>query len=174
MMTAAKRDETPPIPNSVIGVTKYVECKLSDLGRLFDVQLEDVRRHVDELRSIAGKLDEKFTTKAEHLQIQAYVDNKVESLEKAIDAAAKALEKRLDGMNELREAMKDQSSLMVTRTEFSAAKEITDADIRILRESRAELAGKASAASVVVAYVMAMLSMIIGIVSVVIEIVTFK
>jgi hypothetical protein len=54
------------------------------------------------------------------------------------------MEHRLNAMNEFRESLKDQSNLFLTKAEYTACKEKIDEDIRLLRESRAELHGKAS------------------------------
>jgi|GEM_PF-5519657 hypothetical protein len=43
------------------------------------------------------------------------------SMEKAVDTAKESMEKRLDSMNEFRDALKDQASRFVTRTELLAA-----------------------------------------------------
>jgi hypothetical protein len=43
------------------------------------------------------------------------------AMEKVVDTAKESMEKRLDGMNEFRDALKDQASRFVTRTELLAA-----------------------------------------------------
>ena len=76
--------------------------------------------------------------------LRDYFEARVAALEKASEVSAKALDRRLDAMNEIREAMRDMSSGMATRTELDNAKEAIEKDLRGLREFRAELQGKAS------------------------------
>jgi hypothetical protein len=47
--------------------------------------------------------------------------DKFTSMNKAVDTAKESMEKRLDGMNEFRDTLKDQASRFVTRTELLAA-----------------------------------------------------
>ena len=49
------------------------------------------------------------------------IDLRFNGIEKATDLARVNMEKRLDGMNEFRETLKDQASRFVTRTELLAA-----------------------------------------------------
>jgi hypothetical protein len=61
------------------------------------------------------------------------------------------MERRLEGMNEFRDQLRDQAARFVTREEAAIIHERFVEDIRSLRESRAELQGKASMLSVVIA-----------------------
>jgi hypothetical protein len=102
--------------------------------------------------------------------LKDYFDTKFTSIERATSVAYEAMDKRLDGMNEFRNALKDQTSKSITRIEHDALiakldfeanvlsekinmsvnniKEKYDVDIRMLRESKATLEGKASQGSV--------------------------
>jgi hypothetical protein len=82
----------------------------------------------------------------------------------AIQTALTAMDKRLDGMNEFRATLQDQSAKQLTKAEFQMFKDKVDEDIRILRESKAELSGMATQASVNDAYFRANISLIISIV----------
>ncbi len=111
------------------------------------------------------------------------------NLEKATAIAAAGMEKRLEGMNEFRNQLKDQSLTFVTKTEYlsmidrasedikslkdQAAELYTrkehqaytdkiDADIRVLRESKAELEGKASQTSVNVALIVSIVGIVLA------------
>jgi hypothetical protein len=66
-------------------------------------------------------------------------------------------------MNEFRASLRDQSSKFVTRTEM----DIIFRDVRELREASAELRGKASQNSVIVAYALAGISLLISIITVI-------
>ena len=81
----------------------------------------------------------------------ARVEEQLVSIDKALGLAHCQMEKRLDGMNEFRQALKDQASEFITKNEYKRTVE----DIRELRESRAELKGKASQLSVYIAWLLA-------------------
>ena len=85
--------------------------------------------------------------------------------EKILNLSREALDRRLNGMNEFREALKDQQMLFVGRKEY----DFTLADIRELRESRAELQGRASQSSVVWAYILSVLGIMLALSSVLIQ-----
>jgi hypothetical protein len=93
-----------------------------------------------------------------------YVDTRILALEQATNLAAKTLEKRLEGMNEFREALKNQASLFITRSEMELEIEKMEKDIRVLRESKANLEGKASQISVVIALAISILGLFVGII----------
>lgn len=76
----------------------------------------------------------------------------------ALDLARTGLEKRLDGMSELKEALKDTQNSFVTRKEY----DFVMSDIRGLREARAELQGKASQNSVLVSYLLSVAGFVVG------------
>jgi hypothetical protein len=102
------------------------------------------------------------------------------------------MDKRLNTMNEIRESLRDQSSTMVTQGEHrlvlasieslqsSIAKMISredasvllgrvEEDLRVLRESRAMLAGKASQNSVVFAIALAASGLVMGVVEIIMK-----
>lgn len=91
-----------------------------------------------------------------------YVDNRIYALEKATDLAARTLEKRLEGMNEFREALKNQAALFVTRNEMKIQLDKIDDDIRMLREAKAMLEGKASQLYVTITLIISLLGLFIS------------
>ena len=92
--------------------------------------------------------------------LEKYVEQEFLWLERSTSTTASVMEKRLEGMNEFRDALKDVTARLATRveleetrkgiatlftrTEHEAFMKSVDADIRSLRESRAELKGMAS------------------------------
>jgi len=83
-------------------------------------------------------------------------------IDKSTKIAAKILEKRLDSMNEFRQALEDQSRHFLTKEHYQIQHERLVEDIRMLRENKATLEGRASIKSVLVAYVISILGLIIG------------
>ena len=100
-----------------------------------------------------------------------YFSTKIDSVDKATCLAAATLERRLEGMNEFRLALDDQSRTMITRVEWVAFKESTDKDIKFLRESRAELAGMASQKSVNFAMLCSIAALVLGAMAVMVALV---
>lgn len=101
--------------------------------------------------------------------IRDYIDAEIDAVREATTVAHKALEHRLDGMNEFRAALGDQSRTMVTRSEMDASLKSLLSDVDSLKESRAELRGKASQSSVTIAYVFAALGALLGVINLVID-----
>lgn len=83
------------------------------------------------------------------------------ALEKNTEVSRLALEKRLDAMTEFREALKDQANSFITRTEMNLIMEKLEADIRILRESKATNDGGSNKMTAVIATGIAILSLIV-------------
>jgi hypothetical protein len=137
-------------------------------------------------------LREFFDTRIREQEAQFNI--KISALEKAIIVAATAMEKRLEGMNEFRDQLRDQTGTFVTKPEYGQQmlrvnddiKSLSDIkaqfigrpehdgmfvklndDIRVLRESKANLEGKASQSSVNIAMIIAVVGIILGIVGIV-------
>ena len=83
---------------------------------------------------------------------------------KSTDLATSLLDKRLDTMNEFRQALKDQQATFVSRSEFEILHQRIIEDIRILREAKATTEGKASMASVYISYLIALIALAISII----------
>lgn len=93
--------------------------------------------------------------------LREYTDARVEEIRRATALAQASNDERLRGMNEFRSAMKDQESLFARRDEIARM----EVDIRDLRESRAQLAGKASAVSVYGAFALAIAGLVFSIIN---------
>ena len=82
--------------------------------------------------------------------------------EKALEIARREMERRLEGMNEFREQLNHQTATFLTRTEIGLMHEKIDNDITDLKKAKNIAEGKASVASVYVAWLLAILSLIVG------------
>ena len=98
------------------------------------------------------------------LSMERQVNTQIISLKDATTLAKFEMDKRLEGMNEFRNQLKDQSSMFYTKSEHEQFGKRIEDDIRSLRESRASLEGKASQNSVLIAYAITGISMIISII----------
>jgi len=114
-----------------------------------------LKEYIDvRISALKEYIDSKIT------DLKEFVKAMLDALEKAVTLAASIMEKRLEGMNEFRAQLKDQQSTFVQKAEHDVVHEKLDGDIRELRESRAELKGMATQKSVIIAYIIAGISMI--------------
>ena len=88
--------------------------------------------------------------------------------------ARENIDARLASMNEFREQIKDQTATFFTRREHEIYMENVDklfqsimVDIRGLRESRAQMEGKASQTSVSIGYILTVAALVLAIVAIV-------
>ena len=65
-------------------------------------------------------------------------------------------------MNEFRGQLKDQANTMLPRSEFDALLGPVSEDVKSLRESRAELMGKADQSSVNIAYALSVIGIVVA------------
>lgn len=103
-----------------------------------------------------------FVTRSEISSLEKLINSKFEHLEKTTELSRMAMEKRLDNLNQIREALRDQGTLAFTRAEHQLFKDSIDKEIGGLRESRAELAGKANQSSVNITLMVAILGLAIS------------
>ena len=92
-----------------------------------------------------------------------YMDERFRAIEKSTGEAKEDMSVRLESMNEFRRQLKEQEATFITRPEHDKIVQ----DIRELRESRAELQGKASMGAVYIAYIFGAINLIIGIILVI-------
>jgi hypothetical protein len=119
-----------------------------------DVKLKE---HFDDVcRARMGAIEKTVCIKAqdEHDFFMA----KIEAIAEATRLQAKALEAKFESVNEFRGALTDLQQSYVTRLEHEAVLK----DIRDLRESRSELAGKASQNSANAAMILGGLGLLLG------------
>ena len=123
-----------------------------------------IKEHLEKLCGVRmDELEKLFGVKLADLK--EFYDARSVALEKAVSVAYVQMDRRLDTMNEFREQLKDQSASFITKSEYFVKIDVLDKDVRELRESRAELKGKASQTSVNIGYVVSALGVILGILS---------
>jgi hypothetical protein len=108
----------------------------------------------------------------------ARLEEKVIASEKAMQLAKEnvklttdAMDKRLEGMNEFRAALKDQNSTFVTKAEFELLKESRGRELRELQEARLISDSKASQKSVTMSFFVAYAAVLISLVGMLINLV---
>jgi len=109
------------------------------------------------------------------VSLRDFLCNKISNLEQkmeltfklnqsAIDKAESSMNARLESMNEFRDTLRDQNKTFITKSEHEyLEKQIVD-----LQLSKAELAGKATQSSVNISYIIAILSILISVVSLIV------
>ena len=73
--------------------------------------------------------------------LDRHFDNKVVALDRAVEKAEQQLNKRLEGMNEFRDTLKDQAGQLATKEQLSLLKDILEERLRSLETSRARIIG---------------------------------
>ena len=111
-----------------------------------------------------SKLDEfmETVTQKDLAALERLINERFTHLEKSTEIARQSMEKRLESMNEIRGALRDQGATAFTRSEHELYREKIAGEILMLRESKALLEGKASQISVNVTLAISILSLILA------------
>ena len=146
----------------------------------------------DSPRSMSHKdgIDLRDYFEAQIKDLRRYYDSKLEGIEHGTSSTAQQLEKRLNGMNEFRESLKDSQARMVSRQELdfvldklniinqqiancvtrdSCAVHMGRAsdDIRILREAKAAIEGKASLNAFYVTLLISLIGLVLSLIGII-------
>lgn len=105
----------------------------------------------------------------DRVPLREYVEALINAIVVARDTAYESMNQRLDGMNEFRDALRDQAGRFVTRDEVRSLIDGLTKDIKSLELSRAELQGKASQTSVNVGYVFTAIAVLISVIGLAIQ-----
>ena len=98
------------------------------------------------------------------VSLRDYIDLRFSEHQRVQDKADEAISVRLQAMNATREAMREQAAKFVTRAEADLVHKAMCDHIEALREESAENRGKASQKSVLVAYALSIISLVVGLV----------
>jgi hypothetical protein len=102
---------------------------------------------------------------ADSVTLKEFFLHKLSDQEKALNLARENLENRLEGMNEFRVQLEKQASKFITREEHEVLIRKYDEEIKSLNRAKDILEGKASQLSVSIAQGIAVISLIIGMVT---------
>jgi len=72
------------------------------------------------------------------IPLKEFLEQRISSLETARDKAEEQMNRRLEGMNEFRDALGDQSNRMMPRSEYEFAHRSMDEKVRALEASMAK------------------------------------
>ena len=153
------------------GLENQLNIKISSLEKattvaagLMEKRLESMNEFRAQLKDQAGT----FVPRNEYDNQQHRLNEDVRILREtraSSEVSAAMLEKRLESMNEFRLQLKDQAGTFFTRNEHSAYMTSVEKDLRILRESKATLEGKATSLSVNISTTIAIIGVILAILS---------
>jgi hypothetical protein len=167
--------------NQLLSMERQVNTQLNSLKEATTLAKFEMDKRLEGMNEFRNQLKDQSSTFAKGESLAAYivsageeiknirlsmekVNGDLRTLENSFNTANVGLEKRLEAMNEFRSQLKDQASGFFTRNEHDQFSKRIEEDIRSLRESRAQLEGKASQNSVNIAYVIAGVSMIISLI----------
>jgi len=156
-------------------IDKSTDFKIKALEKSTTASIEalekSINSKIDALeKSINSKIDaleKSFNNK--HNTLEGSTDLKYNNIEKNTTLAAKSIDRRLEGMNEFRDALKDQTAKFLTKDEFNTLHNRVEEDIKVLRENKAMLEGKASMTSVYIAYGIGLIGLIIALLGIFIK-----
>ena len=98
------------------------------------------------------------------VSLRDYIDQRLSDVQRAVDKAQETMDKRLEGMNEFRDTLKDQASRFVTRDELQSTLKPIIANLQALQKLSDIAWGKASAKSLFYTAAMAAVALLLGIV----------
>jgi DNA-binding MurR/RpiR family transcriptional regulator len=136
-----------------------MEIRLEGMNE-FRNQLKDQTATFARIEELRGCTEDQ---KLLHITLE-HLNGDLRSLESNFNVANASLDKRLDGMNEFREQLKDQAGGFFTKPEHEQFAKRIDEDISSLKETRAELRGKASQNAVFLASVIGIIGIIMGLI----------
>ena len=111
-------------------------------------------------------MSDNCTGRSGEIPIRDYFEMRIEALEKQTALTATQLDRRLSSMNEFRDQLKEQAAGFFTRAEHDLFMKKVEENIQSLRESRAELAGKASQNAVNLALAISVVGAVAGLASI--------
>ena len=153
------------------GLENQLNIKISSLEKattvaagLMEKRLESMNEFRAQLKDQAGT----FVPRNEYDNQQHRLNEDVRILREtraSSEVSAAMLEKRLESMNEFRLQLKDQAGTFFTRQEHGLYVTSVEKDLRMLRESKATLEGKATSLSVNISTTIAIIGVILAILS---------
>ena len=68
------------------------------------------------------------------VSLKEFITDKFQTLEKNTDTARQSMEKRLEGMNEFRQQLKDQNATFITKEDYDSKQQILNTKIEALEK----------------------------------------
>ena len=93
--------------------------------------------------------------------LRDYFESQLEAYQRAVEIATRTLDKRLDGMNEFRDTLRDQASRFVTRDEVNLLLAPMKGQLTELRTFMDRMSGKADIKAVYLGYALSLLGLVL-------------
>ena len=105
--------------------------------------------------------------KEDGVSLKEYIISLIDGVKESVNVAREAMDKRLNGMNEFRDTLKDQASRFVTRDEVNTKIDNMASQLEELKLNKAMLEGKASQSSATTALIFGIVGVILSVVGLV-------
>jgi hypothetical protein len=154
-----------------LAVENQLNIKIAAVERATTVAAGLMEKRLESMNEFRAQLKDQaatFVPRSEYDSVQHRIDEDVRILREtkaSSEVSAAMLEKRLESMNEFRLQLKDQAGTFYTKGEHEIYMVSVEKDLRMLRESKATLEGKASQTSVNVALIISVLGLVAALVS---------
>jgi len=153
------------VPSEAFEVESLADTPIVDIHTLKEIW-ERVTASETSIRTIL-KCNDITKEKLDSVKEEAVaLSVRIEAIRDAINLSFQNIDARLDATNEFRGQLKDQASTFLSRGESQIEHEALDKALEIIRDevktlelSKAKLEGKASQNSVVIAYIIAIVSL---------------
>jgi hypothetical protein len=96
--------------------------------------------------------------------LERRIDERFNEVSRATELAKEEVDRRLASMNEFRGALSDKDKLLITRAEYYIQHEKLSEEVKLLRTFKDEQYGKASQASVFIAYLISAISIVLAVI----------
>ena len=103
---------------------------------------------------------------SQFVALREYIESQFAAERRAVVAANETMNKRLDGMNEFREALKDSATKFVTREETRLSLEPLTKELKDLKTLADRAEGKASMQSVMITAIVSGLGLLLALISI--------
>jgi hypothetical protein len=108
---------------------------------------------------------------SEYVTLKEYIDTRLDAMEQATILSRQVMDARLTSLNEIRDALRDRDTTFISKVEFNAIIARIEVgvsnlqeDARSLRESRANLEGKADQSDVMKVLVLAIIGILLSVI----------
>jgi hypothetical protein len=155
------------------GLREQLDFKISALDKATTVAAGLMDKRLESMNELRAQLKDQsgtFVPRSEYESQTNRITEDVRLLREtraASEVSAAMLEKRLESMNEFRLQLKDQAGTFFTKSEHAVFMTSVEKDLRVLRESKANLEGKASQSAVNVALIVSLLGLALSLIGLV-------
>jgi len=146
-----------------------VKKTVKPVDKIQDDSIDQIVVNREYFKLWISKLEEHLDERWESQNV--LLNERWDAQNKALMVALASMDKRLDSMNEFREALKDREAVTLSRTEFDLAMKPISSDLRELRDWKNMVAGMANAEDLARVNVIAVVGIIGGLLGIVLSVI---